>query len=123
MTHLRRGVDELEVDLFQRGALGVHQQRLTEGNDTALGSNAAALDHQEIVIDLTIEWETTHRSDGLVRQIVLGGSAVLNDLIKSNEKETIMISYDIVFFECDLSVLVVNGISPIIMYTWRFIEM
>lgn len=81
MSHLRRGVDELEVDLFQRGTLGVHQQRLAQGDDTALGTDAAALDHQEIVVDFTIEWETSHRGDGLVRQIVLGGGAVLDDLV------------------------------------------
>lgn len=45
MAHLRRGVDELELDLFQRGALGVRQQRLAQRDDTALGTDAAALDH------------------------------------------------------------------------------
>lgn len=89
MSHLRRGVDELEVDLFQRGALGVHQQRLAQGDDTALGTDAAALDHQEVLVDLTVEGETSHRGDRLVRQIVLGGGAVLDDL---GVDEKVMIS-------------------------------
>lgn len=80
MTHLGRGVDELELDLLQSRALGVLQQRLAQGDDALLGANAAALDHDEVVVDLTIVGEATHGGDALVSQIVLGGGVVLDDL-------------------------------------------
>jgi hypothetical protein len=81
MTHLRAGIDELEVDGLECRALGVHQERLSQGDDALLGSNAAALDHQEVVVDLAVEWESTHWRDVLVGDIVLGGSVVLDDLL------------------------------------------
>jgi len=80
MTHFGAGIDELEVDGLKGRALGVHQQGLSQGDDAFLGSNAAALDHQEVVIDLSVEWEATHWGDRLVSDIVLGGGAVLDDL-------------------------------------------
>ena len=43
VTKLGGGVDELEVDLLQSSLLGVGQQRLTEGQQPLLGSNAATL--------------------------------------------------------------------------------
>uniref|UniRef100_A0A182JAU2 Uncharacterized protein n=1 Tax=Anopheles atroparvus TaxID=41427 RepID=A0A182JAU2_ANOAO len=76
VAHLRRGVDELELDLFQGGALGVHQQRLAERDDTALGTDAATLHHDKVLVDLTVEREATHRRDRLVGKIVLGGGTL-----------------------------------------------
>ena len=43
VTKLGGGVDELEVDLLQSPLLGVGQQRLTQGQQPLLGSNAATL--------------------------------------------------------------------------------
>lgn len=53
---------------------------LTKSNDTLLGSHATSLNHYEVIVDLTIMGETTHGSDRLVCQIVLGSGVVLNDL-------------------------------------------
>lgn len=53
---------------------------LSEGDDTLLGAHAAALEHDEIVVYLTVVWESTHGCDTLLSQIVLGGSVVLDDL-------------------------------------------
>lgn len=80
VTQLGAGVDELEVDGLKSGALGVHQQRLSQGDDALLGTDAAALDHQEVVVDLSVEGEASHWSDRLVGDVVLGGGAVLDDL-------------------------------------------
>ncbi len=58
---------------------------LAKSNDTFLWSHTAPLNHDEVIINLTIMNETSHGSDGFVCQIVLGGGIVLNDL-KYEEK-------------------------------------
>lgn len=86
MTELGGGVDELEVDLLQGAAVGLHQQRLeeetgfscrtnitrrgrphaaalcshlTQGQDPLLGSHDAALHHDEVVSHLSVVDEPT----------------------------------------------------------------
>lgn len=66
MSHLGRGIDEFEVDLFQGGAFCVDQQRFTQRDDTILVTDATTLEHHEIVIDLSVVWETAHRGDCLL---------------------------------------------------------
>jgi hypothetical protein len=53
---------------------------LSEGEDTLLGSDATTLDHDEVLLDLTVVGETTHGVDGLVGQIVIGSSVVFDQL-------------------------------------------
>ena len=55
---------------------------LAQSNDTFLGSHAASLDHNEIVINFAIVRESTHGGDRFVCQIVFGGSVVLDNLVK-----------------------------------------
>ena len=43
-------------------------------------SNASSLQEDEVLLDLSVVRESTHRVDGLVGQIVLGGSVVLDEL-------------------------------------------
>lgn len=81
MTELGAGIDELQLDLLQSQSLGVHQKRLTESQDALLGSNATSLDHDEILLHLTIMGEAAHGVDGLVGQIVVGRSVVLDQLV------------------------------------------
>merc|ERR1711972_385021 len=80
VTKLGGGVDELEVDLLQSSLLGVGQERLTQSQQPLLGSNAATLDHQEVLLDLSVMREATHGVDRLVRQIVVGAGVVLDQL-------------------------------------------
>merc|ERR1719370_880730 len=65
VAELGAGVDELEVDLLQ-GPL--------------LGPNAASLDHDEVLLDLSIMGESTHGVDRLVSNVILSGSVVLDQL-------------------------------------------
>lgn len=60
----------------------MHQQRLSQSDDTLLSSDATSLDHEEVVVDLSVEGETSHRGDRLVGDVVFSGSAVLDDLRK-----------------------------------------
>jgi len=80
VTHLGAGVDELELDLFKSLPLSVHQQGLTKGQDALLGSNAASLDHDEVLLDQAVVGETAHGVDRLVGQIIIGSGVVLHKL-------------------------------------------
>jgi len=80
VTHLGRSVDELQLDVFQSKPLGVNQQRLSECQNSLLGSDATSLDHDEILLDHAVMGETTHWVDALVSGVVLGGSIVLDQL-------------------------------------------
>lgn len=72
VSELGAGVDELKVDGLKSRALGVNQEGFTQGDDAFLGSDAAALNHQEVVVDFSVEGEASHWSDRLVSDIVLG---------------------------------------------------
>ena len=80
MTKLGAGVHELELDLLESLPLGVGQEGLSQGENTLLGSNAASLDHDEVLLDLSVVREATHGVDGLVGQVVVCGSIVLDEL-------------------------------------------
>ena len=80
MTKLGAGVDELELDLLQGLPLGVGEERLPEGEHPLLGSDAAALDHDKVLLHLSVVGEATHGVDGLVGQVVVCGSIVLDEL-------------------------------------------
>ena len=74
---LRRGIDELELDLLEIPTGGVDHERLAEGNNTLLGSGNRALQDDEVVLDNTIVRETTHGCDSLLGNIVLSRSVSL----------------------------------------------
>ena len=43
-------------------------------------ADASSFDHQEILLDLSVVGEPSHRSDSLIGQVVLCGSVILNQL-------------------------------------------
>lgn len=53
---------------------------LAEGDTTFLGTHAASFNHDEIIVNLAIMRETTHRRDGLLSQIVFSRGVVLDNL-------------------------------------------
>lgn len=55
---------------------------LSESDNPLLGSDAATLDHDEVLLDLSVVRESTHGVDGLVGQVVIGGGIVLDQLKK-----------------------------------------
>ena len=80
MAELGAGVDELEVNLLKSPLLNVCEERLPEGEDTLLGSNAATLQEDEVLLNLSVMWESTHGGDGLVGEVILSGGVILNQL-------------------------------------------
>jgi len=80
VAELGAGVDELEVNLLKSPLLNVCEERLPEGEDTLLGSNAATLQEDEVLLNLSVMWESTHGGDGLVGKVILSGGVILNQL-------------------------------------------
>jgi len=58
----------------------VGEERLPQGKSSLLGPNAATLDHDEVLLDLSIVGESSHWVDRLVGNVVFGGSVVLDKL-------------------------------------------
>ena len=97
VTELRCRVDEAQVDHFAVCSLLIENERFTQGDGSFLGTNAAAFDHDEVLFDLTVMWETTlgnttgrcvciqlsdgetyHRRDRLLGWIVVRGAGILD---------------------------------------------
>ena len=53
---------------------------LSQCEHPLLRPNAASLQHDEVLLDLSVVGESTHGVDGLVSQVVLSGSVVLDEL-------------------------------------------
>jgi len=71
VTHLGGSVDELEVDLLEGSVVGGRNDGLAEGEETTTSTDAAALDHDKVLVNNTVVRETTHGSDGLGGKIKL----------------------------------------------------
>lgn len=97
VSELGRGVDPLEADLLESLSGGVGEHGLAQSHDTLLGTGNRALDHDEVVVDLTVADEATQtrlrmlvllcwhsgtefnlRSDGLLGDVLVGGGVVLS---------------------------------------------
>lgn len=80
VTHLGRGIDELEGDLFGELAGLLRRHGAAEGHDTAARTADGTLDHDVVVTDDTITDETTHGGDGLLSEVVFSGGVLgIND--------------------------------------------
>merc|ERR1719336_1501178 len=77
VTDLGSSIDKLESDLFQILPLGVGNQRLSQNNSSLSNTHARTLDHEEIILDLTVVGEATDGVDGFFGQIGFGGTVVL----------------------------------------------
>lgn len=78
VSKLGRGVDPFELDLLESLPGGVGEHGLAESHDTLLGTGDGALDHDEVVVDLTVADEATERSDRLLGNIDLGRGVVIS---------------------------------------------
>ncbi len=83
VTDLGGGIDELEVDLLARSSGGGDDNGLAEGDDTLAGTDDGTLDHDEVLVDLTVLREATKGSDGLLGDVSLGGTVVVDDLLST----------------------------------------
>jgi len=77
VTNLGSSIDKLESNLFQILPLGVGNQRLSQNDSSLSDTHARTLDHEEIVLDLTVVGEATDGVDGFFGQVGFGGTVVL----------------------------------------------
>lgn len=59
VTELRRGVDPFQLHLLQRLAGSVSEHGFSQGHDPLLDTGNRTLDHDEVVVDLTVSDEAT----------------------------------------------------------------
>jgi len=81
VAELGCGVDELEGNDLGGTAVGLGEQRLTQGDDALLHAGDGTLEHDVVLVDLSVVREATNRGDALDSQIKLSGSVVWCDLV------------------------------------------
>ena len=59
VTEFAAGVDPFDLDLFERTAGSVGEHGLAEGHDSLLHTGDGTLEHDKVVLDLTVADETT----------------------------------------------------------------
>mmetsp|Transcript_6025 Transcript_6025/g.14343 ORF Transcript_6025/g.14343 Transcript_6025/m.14343 type:complete len:373 (-) Transcript_6025:12-1130(-) len=77
MAELGRGVDELELDLLERVAAGLFEERLAQRQNALARADAAALDHDEVLVHVAVVGEAADGGDRLLGEIEVGGGAQL----------------------------------------------
>ena len=85
MAELARRVNELERDLLKVTTRGVNLVRLADRENTLLHTRAAALDHDEVILDNTVVRETAHRGDRLLRRVELSRTRFLVKTVTDTE--------------------------------------
>jgi len=80
VSELGGGIDTLEVDLLEVLSLVVDQEWLSQKNGSLSDAHARALDHDEVVLDLTVVWEASDWVDALFGEVGLSGTVVHVDL-------------------------------------------
>ena len=53
---------------------------LSQSENTFLGSNTTSLDHNKVLFDQTVMRESSHRIDGFICQIIIGGGIIFHKL-------------------------------------------
>jgi len=69
VTELRGCVDPLELDLLGGAAGSVDEHGLAESDNALLDTRDGTLEHNEVVVDLSVADEATHGGDGLLGDI------------------------------------------------------
>jgi hypothetical protein len=72
MTKLGAGIDEFKIDNLKMLPGGVVHHALSQNKRTLLYSNTCSLDHDPVLVDLTIVDESSHRCDSLLGQVGSG---------------------------------------------------
>lgn len=77
MTHLGRGVNELELDLLSCQLACLGQQGAAQGENTLASTGNTTLDHQIIILELSIVGEPSHGVDALLGGVEVGCGAIV----------------------------------------------
>ena len=93
MAHLRRGIDEFNVQLSGGSVGGLSEETLPEDEGSLLGSHAAALDQEEVVLDLSVVGEAAHWGDVLVNTVRIGHSVVVHTPVLTHSHSVDLLVY------------------------------
>lgn len=67
VSGLGAGVDPFEGDLLVSKALGLGDERFAEGDESLLWSDDGTTDHEEVLVDNTISWETSLNKEIIIQ--------------------------------------------------------
>jgi hypothetical protein len=104
---LAGSIDELQSDIFECSSASLWEKTLSQNNNSLLGSDAASLNQDEIVVNNTVMGETAQRSNGLLSQIGSGGSIVLSSFIFNTSSDSVDLLVD--FGSVVITVLTSSG--------------
>jgi hypothetical protein len=76
VTELGRSVDELEDDLLELLAAGLGVKLLTKSEGALLDTDAAALDHEPVLVDEAIPGPATYGVNALFGEVLVGGGTL-----------------------------------------------
>jgi len=110
VTELAAGINELKINDFQSVSVSLRKKGLSEDEWSLLWSDAATLDEEEIVLDDTVVWETSQRSDGLFSQIGSSAGVVLSTFVSDTSTNSVYLLVD--FSSVVVTVLTGSGNSP-----------
>ncbi|RUP51504.1 hypothetical protein BC936DRAFT_147775 [Jimgerdemannia flammicorona] len=77
VTELGRSIHKLKGDLLKGRSLSMRDKGLAEGEDALLCTDASTLDHDEVLVDITVVGEPAQGRDGFLGDIELGGAVEL----------------------------------------------
>jgi hypothetical protein len=60
VTHFGGSIDEFEFNFFKSSSGLSDHHGFSEDNNSFFATNNSAFDHDELMVDNTVMWETTH---------------------------------------------------------------
>mmetsp|Transcript_5725 Transcript_5725/g.18643 ORF Transcript_5725/g.18643 Transcript_5725/m.18643 type:complete len:458 (-) Transcript_5725:10-1383(-) len=76
VSEFRRGIDELEVDFFELGALGLGEEGAAEGDASLLAADDGSLEHEPVLGHFAVVGEAAEGGDGLLGEVGFRGGGL-----------------------------------------------
>ena len=89
MTVFGGSINELDVQRLEVRSLGGGHDGFTESNGSLAGAADTSLDHEPVLVDLTIMRESTHGGDRFLSQVSLSG-AVVGIILLANAHDSLV---------------------------------
>jgi hypothetical protein len=89
VTVLGRGVDELDVEGLEVRSLGGGHNTLAQSDGALARASHASLDHEPVLVHLSVVREATYGGDALLGQVHLGGAAAVISFL-ANTKDSLV---------------------------------
>lgn len=110
VTNLWRGIDEFDFHLLESSIGSLREDWFSKDDGSLSGSNNASLNHDEVVVDFAVVWETTKRSDILFNGVSFSSSVVLNTSVSTS---TYSVDLFVLFSSVVITELTSSSDSPL----------